>query len=319
MITVLKSALQTTVQDQGRRGLRHLGVGAAGPMDRLSFSVANLLVGNPPDAAGLELTLPPARLRFETPCEFALTGADCAARLDDQPVPIGRRIYAAGAQVLHLSAPLHAAIAYLAVAGGLSTPEVMGSRSTDVQARFGGLEGRALRAGDVLTTRAATASAATARAALTAAAATTPSVLLPQLGEQIRILPGPEYDEFEADAREALVAATWIVSTQSNRMAYRLDGPLLKRERGTDLRSHAVFPGVVQVPPGGTPMVLMADAQATGGYPRIASVIAADLGRLAQRRPATALHFALETRAGARVAWQKQQTYLQRLRRSLLQ
>jgi allophanate hydrolase subunit 2 len=144
-------------------------------------------------------------------------------------------------------------------------------------------------------------------------------VLLPQFGEQIRILPGPEYDEFEADAREALIAATWIVSTQSNRMAYRLDGPPLKRERGTDLRSHAVFPGVVQVPPGGTPMVLMADAQATGGYPRIASVIAADLGRLAQRRPATALHFALETRAGARVAWQKQQTYLQRLRRSLLQ
>jgi 5-oxoprolinase (ATP-hydrolysing) subunit C len=306
MITILKAAVQTTVQDLGRHGLRHLGVGAAGAMDRLALMIGNYLVGNTEDAAGLELCMPPARIRLDADCAIALTGADCSARLDDTPLDVGRGVVVEAGQTLHLSAARSGVRAYLCLSGGIDVPQVLGSRSTDLSARIGGLEGRVLRDGDALTI---------SQSALPSPAPA--SVLLPQMGSLIRVIPGPDADGFVPDWRDALVQASWKITHQSNRMGYRLDGPALIRGATEELRSHAVFPGVIQVPAGGAPIVLMADAQATGGYPRIASVIAADQWRLAQIAPGMAIQFVLCTREEALLALRKQHVYLQRVQRSL--
>jgi 5-oxoprolinase (ATP-hydrolysing) subunit C len=306
MMTILKPAVQSTVQDLGRHGFHHLGVGAAGAMDRLALMIGNFLVGNAAGAAALELCMPPARIHLDAACAIALTGADCSARLDATPVDVGRCVLVQPGQTLDLSAA-HAGIrAYLCISGGIDVPQVLGSRSTDLQAGMGGLDGRALRRGDVLRI---------APAAIPERA--TAGVLLPSMGNSIRILPGPEFEGFEPKARSALFEASWTVTTQSNRMGYRLAGPALVRKDSEELKSHAVFPGVIQVPPGGAPIVLMADAQVTGGYPKIASVIAADQWRLAQIPPGAAIQFAPCTRAEALLAWQKQQHYLQRMQRGL--
>ena len=306
MITVLKAAVQTTVQDLGRHGLRHLGVGAAGAMDRLALTIGNYLVGNTEDAAGLELCMPPARIRLDADCAIALTGADCSARLDSAPVVVGRCVVARAGQILQLSTARSGIRAYLCLAGGIDVPRVLGSRSTDLAAGIGGLNGRLLRDRDVLSISRST------RPYRAPA-----GVLLPQMGGVIRVLAGPDCDDFAPDWRDALLQASWKLSNQSNRMGYRLDGPALIRRATEELKSHAVFPGVIQVPAGGAPIVLMADAPATGGYPRIASVIAADLWRLAQLAPGSPIRFELCTRAEALLALRKQQDYLQQIQRSL--
>ena len=306
MISILKPGAQATVQDLGRHGFRHLGVGGSGAMDWLSLVIGNYLVGNARDAAGLELYRPPARIRFEANCAIALTGADCSARLDNTPVGVGRRAVVEAGQTLDLSAARSGIRAYLCIAGGIDVPQVLGSRSTDLQAGMGGLDGRLLRAGDVL------------RISPSAIFLKAPAgVLMPQMGSLIRLIPGPEFDGFGPESREVLFKASWKVTTQSNRMGYRLEGPALVRQDHEELRSHAVFPGAIQVPPSGMPIVLMAEAQATGGYPRIASVVAADRWRLAQIPPGKSIQFQLLTRAEALLAWEKQRRYLQRMQESL--
>ncbi len=301
MISVLKPAVQTTVQDLGRHGFRHLGVGRSGAMDRLSLALGNHLVGNAMDAAALELCMPPARIRLDVNCAIALTGADCTARLDHAPLAVGRRVIAEAGQTLELSAARSGIRAYLCVSGGFEVPRVLGSRSTDLQAGMGGLDGRLVRRGDVLRIMPGNAIADGMPA----------SVAMPPMGSLIRVMPGPEFDSFGYESREVFFNAPWKVTAQSNRMGYRLEGPALVRQDSKELKSHAVFPGVIQVPPSGLPIVLMADAQATGGYPRIASVIAADQWQLAQIAPGASIHFELCSRASALLALQSQQRYLQ--------
>ena len=306
MIAILKPAVQTTVQDLGRCGLRHLGVGRSGAMDALALAIGNYLVGNAADAAGLELCMPPARIRLDIHGAFALTGADCSARLDNSPVATGRRVLVEAGQTLELSAAQSGFRAYLCIAGGIDLPPVMGSRSTDLNAGIGGLDGRMLRRGDVL-------QVSPCRRSSQASAGTS----LPQLQNTVRVVPGPEFDEFAPEARNVLFQASWKVSSQSNRMGYRLEGPTLVRRETTQLKSHAVFPGFIQVPASGAPIVLMSDAQATGGYPRIGCVIAADQWRLAQVAPGMSIRFEPCTRAAALSALHQQQGYLLRLQRSL--
>lgn len=307
MITVLKAAVQTTVQDLGRHGLRHLGVGAAGAMDRLALTIGNYLVGNPETAAGLELCMPPARIRLDAHCTIALTGADCSARLDHTPLVVGQRVVVEAGRTLDLAAARSGIRAYLCVSGGIDVPPVLGSRSTDLAAGIGGLDGRLIRDNDVLKISGATLPSRAPAA-----------VLLPQMSSLIRVMAGPDCDDFAPDWRDALLKVSWKVTNQSNRMGYRLDGPALIRRASGELRSRAVFPGAIQVPAGGAPIVLMADAQATGGYPRIAAVIAADQWRLAQIAPGRSIQFELCTRAQALLALRKQHDYLQRIQRSLL-
>jgi len=306
MIVILKPALQTTVQDLGRRGFRNLGVGLCGAMDSLSLRIGNYLVGNAANSAGLEFCLPPARLRFDVSCAIALTGAECTARLDGVPIGIGRCVAVAAGQILDLAAPSSGFRAYLSVSGGIDVPLMMGSRSTDLQAAMGGLEGRLIRRGAVLKIISANVVRQSGM-----------GVLLPPLGHTIRVMQGPEFDSFEEESRNLFYSAKWKVTTQSNRMGYRMEGPALIRRDTDELKSHAVFPGFIQVPAGGAPIVLMADAQATGGYPRIASVITADQWRLAQIAPGASIRFSPTSRAEAQLASQRQRVYLQRVHRSL--
>ncbi|POZ63756.1 allophanate hydrolase [Chromobacterium alticapitis] len=305
MLEAIKAGPLTTVQDLGRFGARHLGVGRAGAMDTLALSVANRLVGNDAGAAALEITLPPASFRLLRDGMLALAGADCQALLDEQPVWPGWRTPFRAGQVLRLHAPRLGMRAYLALDGGIALPPIMDSRSTDLLAGFGGLDGRALRDGD--------------RLPLGEPRPPKPrrGVWLPRPGNQIRVHPGPEYALLTKSSRERLWNAPWQITPSSNRMGYRLSGPKLQLADALEMPSHGALPGLIQLPPDGQPIALMADAQATGGYPRIGMVAAADLWQLGQGRLGGQLHFVEASLEGARQADQQLQRYLNRIERLL--
>ncbi|SCK11899.1 biotin-dependent carboxyltransferase family protein [Vogesella sp. LIG4] len=294
MLEILRPGVQTTVQDLGRHGLRHLGIAQNGALDTSALLLGNRLLGNAANLAALEIALGPVAIRFGRDGWFALTGADFAATLDDEPAWCGWRLPCRAGQILRLAGGHHGMRAYLCVDGGIDVPLVLGARATDLKAAYGGHHGRALQAGDRLPQGAARS-------------------LPRRLGVYqrpwqplLRAIPGPEYHEFDAASRHAFWQHPWTVSPHSNRMGYRLQGTALQRNHGGELLSHAVLPGVVQVPPNGQPIVLLADAQTTGGYPRIASVIDADLWLLAQARPGSRLHFVecdLATARAAREHW----------------
>lgn len=300
MLEVIRPGLQSTVQDLGRPGVRHLGIALGGALDREALILANRLVGNPAGAAGIELVLGAAEFGFLRDGWLALTGADCAATLDGEAVWHGWRWRVRRGQRLRLSAPRHGMRTYLALDGGVAVPPVMGSCATELQAAFGGHRGRALQAGDRLPLGAPLVHDGTLGAWLRESDAC------------LRVLPGPEFDEFEPAAVAVLWQGEWRLSPASNRMGARLDGPTLVRSRGPELTSHGVLPGVIQVPPGGQPIVLLADAQTTGGYPRIGCVIEADLWKLAQLRPGARLRFAPVTREQALAARREWQLHLNR-------
>ncbi|MBV8036995.1 biotin-dependent carboxyltransferase family protein [Roseateles sp.] len=307
MIEVLRAGPLTTVQDLGREAWRDRGISRCGALDDLALMRANLLVGNPPGAAGLEFTLGPATLRFDADCSIAVTGTDADALLDGQPLrPWWRQRVKAG-QTLKLAAPRERMRSYLAVSGGIASAPALGSRSTDLKAGFGGLQGRALRDGDRLPLAATT----------TALPARRIGLAPPDWDATVRALPGPEHEDFSVAAREAFWDADWRLTPQSNRMGYRFAGPELRRERGGELASHGVLPGVVQVPPSGQPIVLLADAQTTGGYPKIAVVIRADLWKLAQLRLGATLRFRPCSADEAVAALRGRQAELDQLRSAL--
>lgn len=305
-VEILRAGPLATVQDLGRPGWRDRGLSLCGALDELALQCGNLLVGNPLDAAGLEFTLGPATMRFDADTCVAVTGTDADASLDGRPLrPWWRHRVQAG-QTLKLAAPRERMRSCVAIAGGVQVPTVLGSRSTDLKAGFGGLDGRALRDGD--------------RLPLNLSAAL-PSRRVgmrpPDWNATVRVLPGPEHGDFSAAAREAFWQAGWQVTPQSNRMGYRLAGPALARERGEELPSHGVLPGVIQVPPSGQPIVLLADAQTTGGYPKIGVVIRADLWKLGQLRLGAALRFLPCTADEARAALRAQRRLLDQMRSGL--
>lgn len=304
MIEILRPGVQTTVQDQGRFGYRHLGVAQSGGLDAPALMLANRLVTNPAHDAVLEIVVGPLEIRFHRETWFAICGADFSATLDGKTVHAAWRMRAGAGQVLRLNAPKNGTgcRAYLACDGGMVVEEVMGSRSTDIQGRFGGHHGRALKRGDKL----ALGAARLCNKPLGA--------LQPVWTPEVRVVPGPEFELFGAAALHSFWTQSWLVSNQSNRMGYRLQGTALLRESApglqADLPSHAVVPGVVQVPPNGQPIVLLADSGATGGYPRIAVVIEADLWKLAQAPIGARFCFVETDLAGAQLAkkrWQQEQ------------
>ncbi|ATA24769.1 hypothetical protein BIY26_12300 [Brenneria goodwinii] len=302
MLKIIHSGLYTSVQDAGRFGFRRLGISQSGALDIPALKLANLLAGNAENAAALEITLGKFVATFTSPCWVALTGADCHAELDGKPLWTGWRFAVAAGQTLKMHLPRHGMRSYLAVSGGIDVPEALGSRSTDLKAGFGGFAGRLLADGDEL-------------ALGTATQLPTREIGVKQLlfGNRVRALPGPEYQEFSADAQEKFWRTPWHLSPQSNRMGYRLQGPELQRTTRREMSSHGLLPGVVQVPHSGHPIVLLADAQTTGGYPRIACVIEADLYHLAQIRLGEPVHFIRCTLAEAQQAAQEQLRYLEQL------
>lgn len=299
-LRVLSAGLLTTVQDLGRRGHQCEGIPESGAMDRIALRLANVLVGNPESAAALEITLAGPTLLFETASLAALAGADLGAVVDGQRVPPWRAMLVPAGATMSFGAPLSGCRAYLAVAGGIDTPVVLGSRSTYLRAAFGGLEGRALRAGDVvgagaaspLSTRIAASLAHGGGAVSVAAWGAGPSLRPPYSSSPfIRLITGAHAKMLTRASSDQLFRAEFRVSPQSDRMGYRLEGPTLELEEPRDLLSEAVAFGTVQLPSGGSPIVLMADRQTTGGYPRIGEVATVDLPLLAQLKPGDRLRF----------------------------
>jgi biotin-dependent carboxylase-like uncharacterized protein len=274
-LTVLDTGPLTTVQDRGRPGLGALGVGRSGAADRASAGLANRLLGNPADAAVLEVTFGGLAVRAGTDLLVVTTGARCAGTpAHNAPVRLP-----AGAQ-LRLGMPASGLRSYLAVRGGIDVPPVLGSRSTDLLA---GLGPAVVAVGDVLPV---------GTSPLPPPGVDVAAVADPPADEvTVRLLPGPRADWFAAGAWTTLTGSAYTVTSESNRVGLRLDGPRLDRTRTGELPSEGMVRGAVQVPPSGTPVLFLADGPVTGGYPVIAYVADADVDRCAQLRPGQALRF----------------------------
>lgn len=297
MIEVIRPGLLTTVQDLGRLGYAHLGVPEAGAADHFDLRVANRLVGNPDGAAGLEMTAEGATLRFESDSRVALCGGAMEALLDGAPVPMYQTLIVKAGSELACGRILSGCRSYLAVAGGIEVPALLGSRSTDTLA---GLGSPVLTAGTRL---AVGTPSAEASAYLRAP---------PEYGQsmQLRILPGPQQDWFTPDARLALRSSVYRVSQRSDRTGVRLEGSPLPRVHEGELPSMGMVNGALQVPSTGQPIALLANHGTTGGYPVIAVVIGADLAALAQLAPGVELRFTDVSRAEALAALREQEARL---------
>lgn len=306
-VHVLEPGLATTVQAGARHGLRHLGVSGAGALDPYSQAVANLLVGNPADAPTLEITLSGPRLRFASSARIAICGADIDADLDGTgPLPPWRPLELAAGSTLSLGRCRRGTRAYLAVAGGLGVEELLGSASTDLRAGFGGVQGRALQAGDRLPLAETAAAGGTRIPSWWIDASPDLDFTRPC---RVRLLQ-PEGVE-AADA--GLFDADWQVAAASDRQGLRLQGPRLPVRDGGRRLSEPVAPGTLQLPPDGRPILLLADAQTHGGYPRLGHAIRADRARLAQLRPGDTLRFVRCTPGQAHRADRAQRQRLQRI------
>jgi biotin-dependent carboxylase-like uncharacterized protein len=320
-ITVLAPGLSTTVQDAGRTGWRHLGVGVAGALDGYSHAIANLLVGNPAHAPTLEISLSGPRLQFAHASTIALCGASIDARCGGTALPGWRPITLPAGAVLELGACRRGARAYLGIAGGLSSwrdgdvdvsLSALGSASTDLRSGFGGVAGRALAAGDILLGAAPSPghlAAAQADGARVAPWWVDPAPCL-RLADTpvLRMLPGAD-----ALAADGELAGSWQVSRSSNRQGVRLEGAILAAADTRQRISEPVTPGTVQLPPDGQPIVLLADAQTHGGYPRIGHVIQADLPMLAQLRAGQSLSLSWCSAEVAAAARRLQRQHLARI------
>jgi len=313
MIEVLRTGVMNSVQDLGRFGLRHLGIGQSGALDPVAMRQGNLILGNAENDAVLEVGVGPIHLLFHAPCNAVLTGVDFAATLRSesnsnaetlQQVLPGYPVHIAAGSTLSLLRPARAgAKAYLAIAGGIDVPIVLGSRSTDLNNHFGGLLGRALQTGDYIPISKNALSNITLNASVRSLA---PSHVL-------RALPGPDYDLFSTESHSQFWMQPWRISHQSNRMGMRLKGKQLQLREAANLLSAGVLPGDVQVPADGLPIVLANDAQTIGGYPRIASVIQADLWQLAHLSPNTSVYFQPVSHTIAVQAKARQTHYFERL------
>ena len=296
VLRVIKPGMLTTIQDAGRWGFQARGVPVAGPMDPVSHRLANALVGNVREAAALEITLLGPELEFEDERLVAVTGAEFEMTLDGKAVRGNAPFVVTAESRLRFGERRRGARAYLAISSGIAVPPMLGSRSTHLVSAMGGAAGRALAAGDRLPL-------GDPRKVEGAVLAPQPAaVALPERHARLRVLPGPQRDYFNGDALEVLQSAPYTIGQNSDRMGYRLEGPRLTHARGADIISDATPLGVLQVPASGQPILLMADRQTTGGYPKIATVISADVAVAGQLGPSDTISFAVCTPAEAMAA-----------------
>ena len=302
-LLVTAPGLMTTVQDLGRHGYGRYGVPVGGALDECALRWANLLVGNEPDAAALEITLlgPTCTIIGTRPLVLALTGADCGATLNGAALPRWQGFRCAPGDTLVLGGCKTGARAYLAVSGGIAVPLALGSRSTDLLSQFGGLAGRALRAGDRVPL--APPDELPPRYAL-------PRDMIPQYEAEVtlRVILGPQDERIEEAALATFLSASYTISNESNRMGARLLGPALTfrdDSPGADILSEGIATGAIQVPTQGQPIILLAGHQTTGGYAKVATVIGADLWRLGQAPPGSSISFRAVSIGEAREALRK--------------
>lgn len=288
--TVQRTGFLTSVQDPGRTGFRQFGVSTSGALDSFALRVGNLLVGNDEDAAGLEITLGGLQVRFEDERIVAWCGGEFDVQVGSRALPAGHVAHLQAGNELKFGRAHSGCRCWLAISGGIDVPVVLCSRSTDLRANFGGFEGRALRDGDVLSLRIWPGSPPPATGISSWAGPhdwVSPTKRYPVL----RFIRGVDWDRFNASALQRFTGEAFAVSSDSDRMGVRLDGPELKRKDEADLISEAVSPGTIQVPPGGKPILLLGDCQTIGGYPKIAHVITVDLGAAAQLRAGDSVRF----------------------------
>lgn len=325
-VEVIRPGLLSTIQDEGRTGYRRYGIHPGGVMDTFAARAANMLVGNPRNAAVLEMTMTGPELRFQESQLVSLCGGDLTATVDHLPVPLWRPVLVRAGSVLKFGPCRHGLRCYLALAGGIAAPEVMGSRSTDLKTGIGGLAGRPLRVTDLLSTGEPSGEAQVWMKRMEQQVEESERgrrILAPAwfLSERerpdyygravIRVMVSKDSSLFSEASLGHFYAEKYVISPQSDRMGYRLQGSRLELNQPLDRLSEAVTYGTVQVPPDGQPIILMADHQTIGGYPVIAQVAQMDMPILAQARPGTRISFAQITHDQARQLYMEQEINMQ--------
>jgi antagonist of KipI len=277
-IHVVKAGLLTTVQDLGRQSFGAIGVSASGAADPISLRLGNRLVVNIEGAAGLEMTLLGGTFVFEKEAILALSGSDFGASIDDTDVPVGESFEIRPGQTLRVGPTRSGARCYLCVHGGIAVPPFLGSASTHILSGLGGFKGRALRDGDVLQIGPSAERFRKRRIA--------PHILeLLSPRKDLRVTPGPQADWFSEASQRSFYSGVYRVGEQSDRMGLRLEGAAISQNRRRAMITEGVSLGAIQVPPSGSPIILFVEQRTTGGYPKIANLIAADLHCLGQLRP----------------------------------
>lgn len=291
-LEVLTAGSRLTIQDLGRRGSQRFGVSVSGVLDLQAAALANRLVGNPASSAVLESLFGGVSLVFDADTKIAVTGAEVTVDVDGRDLPIWETLIVPANAVLNISVPSRGLYAYVAVAGGLDIPPVLGSRSTHAASGIGGLDGRTLTSGDILPI-----GDEMDGNARPSAGTTCPDVMTPtcrETDQRIRVTAGPQFDAFDDDAKSSFLASNFTISNLTDRQGARLDGAQIPAIGGKhDIVSDPAYMGAVQVPADGKPIILLADRQPTGGYVKIASVISADLHSVVQKAPGSEIAFEL--------------------------
>lgn len=300
---VARPGLFTTLQDLGRKGVGKYGVSVGGAMDPYSLRLANLLLGNSPHATALEITLIGPELVAEADHWIALCGGNLTPHVQGKEISLGRPVFMKKGEVLRFGPCVRGCRTYLAVKGGFSVPFVLGGTGTDLRGKIGGIEGRPLQKGDCIPVN-------KIKKTSCRPFHLKKKLISSEENPLIRVIQGPEYPLFTRESQQSFFRQTYKVTPHSDRMGYRLQGevPLDVMVR-KELLSSAVYAGTIQVPPDGQPIVLMADSQTIGGYPRIGSVATVDLPQIAQLKPGDVFSFQQITLGEAHsLYWQQEQT-----------
>jgi len=281
VIEILQGGFFSAVQDNGRYGYRKYGVPICGAMDLYALRVANILVGNPEGAAGIEVTLGGLKLRCTKDALIAITGGDLSPRINNESIPMWTALWMRKGDILTFICLRSGFRAYIAVKGGIDARFVMNSYSPLLRSKDAALKpGDKLKIGEKSAVR-------------MVKLQPLPDQYVPDCKDkkEVRVVLGPQDDYFTSEALEVFLNSEYIVKAQSDRQGYRLEGPVLKHTRNADVVSEACWPGAIQVPGDGLPIILLADAMTTGGYPKIASIISADLDKMGQAKPADKISF----------------------------
>ncbi|MRG86301.1 5-oxoprolinase subunit C family protein [Salinibacillus xinjiangensis] len=331
MIKVLKPGLLTSIQDLGRYGYQKYGVIASGVMDPFSHRVANLLVGNDENCPTMEISLLGPVIEFQQDAIISICGGNLTPTIDYKPIYMWRTIFVKKGSELRFGPAETGCRAYLAVAGGFDIPIIMDSYSTYLRGEIGGYHGRALQAGDEVAFGDSSERANRIMDKLVKANRdssqsfmdanwSVATEMLPELTGRsaVRVTKGRQYELFSEESQKQFQAESFRVSTQSDRMGYRLEGPALHLKEPEELISEAVSFGSVQVPSDGNPIVLLADRQTTGGYPKIAQVATVDLPCMAQLKPGEAVRFEFINHSEAQRLYLAREQYMRSLKNGIL-
>ena len=323
-ITILKSGMMSSIQDLGRWGFQQYGVPIGGAMDKVSASIANLICGNDEKEAVIEMTLHGTEIMFNEQTYCALSGAGCRAYIDEVELPFNRFLDIPAYSIIKMKYHEVGCRSYLSVAGGLDIKKELGSVSTYASSGIGGIHGRNLLTGDIIHFKKSMhhINKSTFRSLSKNISVSPWKVqhvfpLNPQ-HSTINCIKGPEFDLFTQSSQEKIFTTDFTISTRSNRMGYRLEGEKFQLKENVEMVSTPVTSGIMQVTHEGDPIILMADAQTAGGYPRIARVCAADIPLLAQKRPGEKIQFSEISEEESEVSYTKMQEALKKVKMSLI-